>query len=154
MYIRCQPGLEKWLPSELEQRYDRKFPPDLDRALNEVASAEGSRTYLILDQFERVARPYDAKPAGVDELKAFLEKLISKTPETITIIYVARTDSATGLLTVLMRLKFPYDQMFEESVHLERRLSDAPEPRRPIALKPAAPIPAPAATPLLLTLAT
>jgi hypothetical protein len=117
IYIRCQPGLEKWLPSELEQRYDRKFPPDLDRALNEVASAEGSRTYLILDQFERVARPYDAKPAGVDELKAFLEKLISKTPETITIIYVARTDSATSLLTALMRLKFPYDQMFDIERH-------------------------------------
>jgi len=99
LYLRCQADLEKWLPAELARRYPAAPATDLGAALKALTPAE-SRFYLILDQFERVVRPYEQKPKGREEFVAFLKGLMAQTPPAMTIVYVA-TESVLLLSTVM-----------------------------------------------------
>ncbi len=100
LYLRCQADLEKWLPLELARRYPNIPTSDLATALQALASTAGPRFYVVLDQFERVIRPYGQMPNGQEEFSALLQRLISSIPETLTMIYVA-TETEIFLPTLI-----------------------------------------------------
>jgi hypothetical protein len=104
LYLRCQANLEEWLPAELARR-DRFVPASgLDVAFQSLAQSTGSRFYLVVDQFERVIRPFEQKPRGRQQFPDFLKSLMKLTPDSMTIIYVVRSEGDLFYST-LMKLK-------------------------------------------------
>jgi len=101
LYLRCQENLEKWLPAEVVRRDPSSPASDLSTALRALAPPAGSRFYLVLDQFERVVRPYEQKPRGGQEFVAFLKHVMELTPDLMTIIYVVRSESGLFLSTLI-----------------------------------------------------
>jgi len=111
-YVRCQADLEKWLPAELARRYEWEPVPDLTAALQKLAPPNGPRFYLLLDQFERVVRPFEQKPGGREDFRRFLERLMVLTPTTMTIVYIARESESNLFLSTLFSLRIPPKQCF------------------------------------------
>jgi hypothetical protein len=100
LYLRCQADLEKWLPAELARRYPSVPAADLGAALQALAPPAGSRFYLVLDQFERVVRPYGKNLRGRREFSEFLARVMALTPDMMTIIYVNRNEGVLFLETL------------------------------------------------------
>jgi len=102
LYLRCQPDedFDVWLPSELARRHDIAAN-DIGAALQALAPAAGPRFYLVLDQFERVVRPYERRPRGREEFRAFLTRLRGITPAMMTIIFVVRNEGALFFPTLI-----------------------------------------------------
>jgi len=105
LYLRCQPDLKTWLLGALErERRKRKGPAasDLGAALAGLA-ADGRRFYLVLDQFERVVRPYEKSAKGEAEFNALLAWLMDLTPPAVTVVYVIRSEGKR-IYTALRKL--------------------------------------------------
>jgi NAD-dependent SIR2 family protein deacetylase len=103
LYLRCQSDqdFETWLASELARRHDFVPANDLGAALQALAPAAGPRFYLVLDQFERVVRPYDRRPRGREQFRAFLTRLRGITPAMMTVIFVVRNEGVLFLSTLI-----------------------------------------------------
>jgi len=103
MVIVCKPCAisisEGVLPTKFPST-ETSAPEGFDVICNRVMSAAVPRFYIVLDQFERVIRPYGQMPNGQEEFSAMLQRLISSIPETLTIIYVA-TETEIFLPTLI-----------------------------------------------------
>jgi hypothetical protein len=107
LYLRCQPNLEAWLLSALErERRKAGRPPAgaLNTAMADLAAPPGGRSYLVLDQFERVVRPYEKSAKGQIEFNDLLARLVGVTPDTVTVVCIARHEGER-MFPALLKLR-------------------------------------------------